>query len=265
MTQRKQDVLAVAAAVVGNGMTKQAAKDTELWQTWQKKKTPSAYKALTKQFAPLMRSQVATNKAPGTDEAGMKMHMQRRFNEALLSYNPQRGAALRTHVTNHLRKAQRHNAQQQNMAALSEAQTGHIGPLNRATDFFAREQGVHTPSPKELAAQINEEYAGRGVKKRVTQAQVRRLQRGMRRDVLGSQMASTGVTGHETNRDEAIVPLVRQELDKQRDKDVFDHMHGLNGKKRIKARGDIAKALGVSTSAVSRAVGTIERHFTKHR
>lgn len=100
-------------------MATRQQKDLELWKTWKNTNDPQALSALLDRLQPLIYREV--NKWQYTVPAPALMSKGRLLAaEALKTYNPNRGAAIGTHVTSRLRKLSRFVYPYQNIARLPE-------------------------------------------------------------------------------------------------------------------------------------------------
>ena len=94
-------------------------KDLELWEKWRKTNNPNDLKLLMDRLKPLIdreTSKWSSTVARPALEAEAKMIVL----DALKTYNPNRGAAIGTHVTSRLRKLSRSVYPQQNVIRLPE-------------------------------------------------------------------------------------------------------------------------------------------------
>jgi DNA-directed RNA polymerase specialized sigma subunit len=99
--------------------TTRQQEDLELWGEWKKTKSPVTLELLLNHLAPLINREVgkwgATVPRVALESKARVLTIQ-----ALEEYNPHRGAAIGTHVTNRLRKLSRFVYPYQNVARLPE-------------------------------------------------------------------------------------------------------------------------------------------------
>ena len=251
----------IETALDAGAAEKLAAKkqDLELWETWKANPTTGNLNRLYRRFQPVYNQQLRQNKAPNVNEAGFDGKMKQQAIKAFATYDPKR-SALRTHVQNSMKGLIRHNAKHQNYGFIPEEQVGFIGSIDRSIDALQEING-REPSHKEIADYANSNGFVTG-KKKLTGRMVARVQGNRRRDVIASGMESDP-TGFTTDRNRAILPLVRHELTPD-EQTVFDHLYGHNGAVRINSTGQLAKKLGKSASQVSRLKSSIARKYKKH-
>jgi DNA-directed RNA polymerase specialized sigma subunit len=234
--------------------------DHQLWEQWKANPTEQTMHPLIKRFEPVFRQKVQQYKAPNVNTTGFKTQLKVRAVEAFQTYDPSRGASLRTHVENNLKRSMRYNAQHQNMAYIPEGQTAFIGSIDRATDALQDQLG-RDPSYPEVAQFINSTPELLGGKKPMTPSLVQRIQSSRRKDVMASSMESDP-TGFGADRNRAVLGLLRPELTMEQQQ-VFDHIYGVNGAPQINSTSALAKRLGKSQSQISRLKSGIADKYKK--
>lgn len=252
----------IEEAIRAGALVKSAArrKEEELWQVWKDDKNADNMNRLLKRFNPVLSQGLQQYKAPQVDEAAMKAKLKIQAVEAFETYNPNKGAALKTHVQNKLKGAIRFNTQHQNYGYLPEDQVKFISPIDRASDDL-RELNGREPSYTEISDYANTNNLVSGSKK-LTSRMVARVQGNRRNDIIASSMESDP-SGNSIDRNRAILPLIRYELTSDQQQ-VFDHLYGHNGAVRIASTGALAKKLGKSASQISRLRSAIGRVYKKH-
>ena len=128
------------------------AKDMELYHQWNKTKSPEHLSALLQHLHPIIHSQV-NKRAGSVAKANLLGTAQIWATKAIKTYNPDKGAALSTHVASYLRKISRVNYKQQNIARLPENKQRQYNQYSRElknlTDELARD-----PTEHELAERL---------------------------------------------------------------------------------------------------------------
>ncbi len=236
------------------------AEDHSLWETWKQKPTEKNMQPLMRRFEPVFKQKVQQYKAPNVSTPAFKTNLKVHAVKAFSTYDPTRGASVRTHLENNLKRSMRFNAQHQNMAYIPEGQTAFIGAIDRASDSLQDSLG-RDPSHGEIAKFVNSSPELLGGKKRMTARTVKRIQGSRRKDVIASSMESDP-TGFGSDRNRAVLGLLRPELNEDQQQ-VFDHLYGLNGQQQIDRTGVLAKQLGKSSSQVSRLKSAIARKYKK--
>lgn len=127
-------------------------KDLELWQEWKKTKRPEVLTTLLTRLQPLIYREVskwqATVPPAVLESKGRLLTVQ-----ALEEYNPNRGAAIGTHVTSRLRKLSRSVYPYQNVARLPENQQLFFNTFTIAQNKLLDETG-RDPTTEELADEL---------------------------------------------------------------------------------------------------------------
>ena len=235
-----------------------AADDYKLWEQWQQNPTPDNMHPLIQRFEPAFKQKARLWRAPNVPEAAFKANLKLQAIDAFKTYDPTKGAALRTHVENRLKKSMRFNAQQQNMARIPEEKGYQIGPIQRAQDELREEFG-RPPTPTEISEFLNPMMSPR---KQLTPQKVEQIQKAQIRDVIGSSFDSDPVP-KAIGRERQVISLLRPTLTPDQQV-VFDHLYGMNGKKRITSTNELARTLGKSPSQVSRLRTGIFTQFQKY-
>lgn len=126
-----------------------ATEDLRLWRQWSRTHRSSDLQALLNQLQPLITSQV--NKWAGSlARQTLDVHAKTLATKAIKSYNPARGAALSTHVTNQLQKLSRLVYTHTQAARLPEHKAVGMASFRVAQEALQSEFG-RDPSPPELA------------------------------------------------------------------------------------------------------------------
>jgi hypothetical protein len=125
------------------------AKDIELWEKWKRSRSQQDLQALLDHLQPVISQQV--NRWSGSRARPM-LEMQAKVlaTEAIKSYNPARGAALATHVTNRLQKLSRTVYTHTQAARLPEHKAIGMASYSVAQDALQSELG-REPSHAEMA------------------------------------------------------------------------------------------------------------------
>lgn len=226
------------------------ADDFQAWEQWKKKPTQSNTHVLMNRFEPVFRAKTRSWKAPNVRSSAFRANLKLQAANAFETYDPNRGAALRTHVENHLKKSMRFNARHQNAAYIPEGQAELIGPIQKAQGQLFDEFG-RDPSHGEIAKFINADPGLIGKRRPVTATKVKRISAAaQQKDIIGSAFESDP-TPRAARREGEVLGLLRPTLSTDERK-VFDHLYGQQGKPRIGSTSQLAKKLGKSQSQVSR-------------
>jgi DNA-directed RNA polymerase specialized sigma subunit len=252
---KAMDPIDVALAAKEKLAEERRAEDTHLWKAWKSNPTPENMEPLMQRFAPLFRQKTQSWKAPNVNQAAFTTNLKIQAVDAFQTFDPNRGASLRTHLENRLQKAKRFNIKHQNYAYIPEEQAGHIGRIQVATDELTEDLG-RTPTPQEIANQLNPSLSGRQL---LTPQKVERIQQAQRKDIVGSTFESDP-TPHAISREREVVSLLRPSLN-QEQQQVYDHLYGHGGKPVITSTTQLAQVLGKSPSQISRLRTSILAKF----
>jgi DNA-directed RNA polymerase specialized sigma subunit len=244
MSDRKQDPVSALLEEKTSAAQGRQAKELELWHVWKKTKSPDDLEPLLDAYAPLIERKAVEYGAGAVliPRVALKGELTKHIIGAFETYDPNRGAALNTHVQHRIQKAKRYVAQHQNVAYLPETLTYKIGPIARATDSLTQDLG-RAPTPEEIAGHL-----------KMPVRTVARLQRSMLRDVPASGAPVTeesDVTMRLGPREDEVLSLLPSILTEQ-EKAVFEHIYHTNPAQRVTSTTGLAKKLNLNPSQVSR-------------
>jgi DNA-directed RNA polymerase specialized sigma subunit len=214
-------------------------KELALWEQWRKGgQQPEHLEPLLDLYQPLVRRKAVEWGPPMIPKPALEAEITKHVIAAFETYNPERGAALNTHVQHRIQKAKRFVAQHQNIAYIPEPQTYQIGKIQRAGDVLTQELG-RAPTHAEIA-----DHLGMSVKN------VSRIQKAMLRDVPGS-MLETDPVPKLSPREQEVLSLLPAILTPE-EKAVFDHIYHPDPSQRITSTTELAAKLGKNPSQISR-------------
>ena len=237
--------------------TKEAAlqqkreKEHQQLTLWKQTGQPEHLEPLLKSYEPVIAQKVRQYKAPAVNEAAFRAELQKHLIGAFESFDPSRGAQLSTHVENRLRKAQRFNNRYQNIAYIPEGQAQYIGKINKAQDELTDQFG-RPPTHDEIADHIG-----------IPPKQVGKIIKAQRRDIAASSFESdpTEIAMH---RDQEVLSLLPYNLTAD-ERQVFNHIFGQEGAKKITDTNSIAAAIGKSAPQVSRLRTSILNKYQQYK
>jgi DNA-directed RNA polymerase specialized sigma subunit len=199
-------------------------------------------------FQPTIQTAIKMYGGPKSNlEAPAKLHAI----EALRTFDPTKGATFNTHLTNKLRRLQRENARGQ-VSYIPEEKASYIGPAQRARDEFQDEFG-REPTPQEHEQYLNESLPAN---RRLQPGQLGQIQSLQRSVIPSSTFEGQPNTFHQ-DLEQQNVALARYDLQGQH-RNVYDLIYRDN----ITSTSEIARRLGMSDAAVSRAKNKIEQTIT---
>ncbi len=232
-----------------------ASSDLKLWQDWHEGgRTPELLQPLIQKYQPLIARKEKEWRAPAVAPAAFKAELTKHFVHAAESFDPSRGVAFNTHVQNRIQKAKRFNAKYQNVGYIPEGQARNIGPLQQAANELTEQFG-RAPTNEELS-----EHLDLPVHKITT------LMKALRKDVPSSTFETDpGAFG--TSREADVVRLIQKRPHEYLNPDevqVFNHIFGVNGVKKIVDTTTLASTLGHSQPKVSRLKTSIAAKIRKN-
>ena len=231
-------------------------KEHELWNHWNDNgRKPAHLEPLLQAFNSVTNAKTREWKAPRINESAFKAELHTHMIKAFETYDPDRGASLRTHVEGRLQKAKRYNAKNQNFAYMPEEQIRFIGKIQQAHDQLSDEFG-RTPTNAELATHVNQQDP----KFKLTKKRVGEIRANQKADRPGSLWTYDPAT-RASNREQEVLNLINAELTSvfphPDERMVFEHIYGINGKALVTGTNDLAKKLGKSPSQISRIKSSV--------
>ncbi len=239
------------SAIAKLAATGRQQSDLEAWKTWKAKPTDAHASALLQQVSPLIHKEV--NKWAGTlarpllETEGKRLAMQ-----AFHSYDPDKGAALGTHVVNQLQRMSRLSYTHQNVARLPENKMLLYHGYHVAHSELADELG-RAPTVDELADRLAwpihkvEEY---------------RKSIGRKELLESGGLFETGDAGlYDADKQEHLVDFIHHDLPAQQ-KAIFEHLTGYGGAEQL-SNTEIQKKLGMTQGQYSYAKAKLIEHVEK--
>jgi DNA-directed RNA polymerase specialized sigma subunit len=238
--------------------------DMEAFHAWKADPNKQNTSTLLKRFNPMFSQRVSMWKAPAVDEAAFRADLKRHALTAFETFDPSRGAQLRTHVGNLLRRSQRFNSKYQNVAFIPEEQAALITPIQQARDFLFQEKGEQ-PSHEDIASYLNEneDMLPKRVRGKMTPQRVLTVQQYQIRDIPGSAFESDP-TPKSMSFERETIDVLRPALKTEDEKTVYDYLFGKGGKPHVESTGEIARRMGKSPSQISRLKKRIESTYKKY-
>jgi len=231
-------ILAKVAKLATASALSRQEQDLALWKTWKKNPTDANTSALLKQVNPLIQRE--TNKWAGTlarpllETEGKRLAVQ-----AFKTYDPNRGAALGTHVVNQLQKMSRLSYANQNVARLPENKmlqfhTYHVGH-SQLQDNFGR-----PPTVDEMADHLG--WTLPQINKFNKQTGHQELIESVGVDAIGKDMAQVETSDHMIDFIHHDLPPVQRSM--------FEHLTGYQGAEQLN-NTQIQKKLGLTQGQYS--------------
>jgi DNA-directed RNA polymerase specialized sigma subunit len=239
------------AAFAKLAVTGRQQSDMDAWKTWKAKPTDAHASALLAQVSPLIHREV--NKWSGTlarpllETEGKRLAMQ-----AFQSYNPNKGAAIGTHVVNQLQRMSRLSYANQNIARLPENKMLLFHGYHVAHSELADELG-RAPSVDELADKLGWP---------INKVAEYRTSIGRKELLESGGLFETGDAGlYDADKQEHIVDFIHHGLAPQQ-KSIFEHLTGYAGAE-VLSNQEIQKKLGLTQGQYSYTKSRLIEHVEK--
>lgn len=227
-------------------------REMQMWEEWkQGGMQPTQLRPLIKSFKPLInsRANIFTSKIRDIPPAAIRAEFTNQFVQALQTYDPNRGAALNTHINHQLKKAQRFITTYQNPGRIPENRIYRIRELQDAEQRLDEKLG-RQPTQLELSDEL-----------KWSPRQVGVLQKEVRKARPTGQFESDPST-YTPSRQKEIMRLLPYDLSHD-ERAVFEHLYGIGGKPKL-GPGAIARKLGMSAPKVSRLKRSIAQKYAKY-
>lgn len=239
------------------------SEDLHHFNTWKQNPTKANLNALVSRFEPDINRGAHSWKAPAVPVAAFKADLKKNAINAFETYDPDKGASLRTHVTNMLRRSQRFNAKYQNVAFIPEEKAALITPIKKARELLFDELGKQ-PTHGQIATYLNNqpELLPKRTQGKITAGLIKTVDKYQIKDIPGGAFESDPTPRMMSYHSETL-ELLRPSL-KPDEQVVYDFMFGKNGKPKIESTGEIARRIGRSPSQVSRLKKRIEATYKKY-
>lgn len=225
-----------------------------LWKTWHTGgRKPLDLDPILRSMKPLIESQALKYKNKvEIPNAAIDFEYQRLAAEALHKFDPTKGAALGTWVSNYLKKAQRFIQTHQNFTRITEPIAAKIGKFNAAKADLTERLGFE-PDAKTLA-----EETGFSLK------DIKRLTKDQRKGLVSSGITGTDVSPAAmlSSREQEVIHLIAPQLTPD-ERTVHEYTFGLYGKPSLKP-GQIAKQLKMDSSKVAKLRTSIFNKMKPH-
>ena len=239
--------------------------ELDLWHRWKTEgQQPEHLKPLLDLYEPVIATKVRQWKAPTVPESAFRAELKSHIVKAFDSFDPNRGAALNTHVEARLPKAMRYNNRYQNLQYLPEGQSGQIGKIQKARDQLQEDLGRH-PTTDELADHLG-----------MTPRRIDTILKGVKRDIPmsrsgGSESYDYAAGGDHTGRqfEEQQIAVAQNVLHDIFPKNpdmhaLFHYTFGTSGFPQVHSTGELAKRMGKSESQISRMKTQMGTTLRKH-
>lgn len=223
----------------------------DMWKSWRKDPTNQELQGqILGKLTPTVDS--ALKSYAGGDQT-LKTRAMILTNEAVNSYDPSKGAALTTHVQNHLQRLYRVSAERRQAVHIPENVRMDSLAVNRFVTDWKDKQGTE-PSDLQIADSLKMSR--------------RRVQKAMMQGTETAQSRMEGdkgdslITATERTPEQMWADCVYHDLD-EKNRKIFEWTTGYLGKPVVQ-KTEIATRLGISPAAVSQRINTIKKRLDQY-
>jgi RNA polymerase primary sigma factor len=228
--------------------------ELEAWRTWKKTKDPVAFEYLVNSYQGLfndMYNQKGGRSSTLPKSAIMSRQL-REFIPALETYDPNRGAQLKTHVTWKLRRIGRYIRDHKNVARVPDNRATQIGTY-RSREAWLNQQLGRAPTTNELADDLAESPDD--------VAKLRREIDSYHKEKRKELSESPDLAAIAVNRPDAFQGLLERihpELDAEQQA-VLEHRYGMFGLPPVQSLAELGKKLNMTSGRIR----TVHRKIKK--
>jgi DNA-directed RNA polymerase sigma subunit (sigma70/sigma32) len=226
-------------------------KELEAIQRWQADKNPNDFEFLYDNHLKMIdKAGNRYMRSTQLPKAAVRSDMLRQYVTALDSFDPEKGAALSTHVTTHMQHTGRYLQKYQNVGKISSTRTQYIGEFKRIHARLTEDLG-REPSTHEIADEMV-----------LAPKEIETLRRELRAD-----LRSEGFAGDQTIESPRILDRLVFEhgsLNPEQ-QTVLEYTEGMYGRPKLGSDAEsIAKEMGVSPQKVRALKKQIWRRVEKY-
>ncbi len=224
-----------------------------VWRSWKREKSRKKKKqklgTLLKHFDSVIQYRVNQFTGVPIPRVAIEAEAKKQAVIAMGTYNPKKGASLKTHVTHRMPKVFRYVARRQNIGTIPEHRVAKINTFKKTKEFMFETKG-REPTILELADELA-----------WTPQEVSRMEAELRKD-LGHSLTFQDTAFIDFNQNMETINFAYYSMS-PREQIIYDHTVGAHGKQQMPASG-IAKQLKISPSQVSKIKKKIVEKIQKH-
>jgi len=260
LTKKMRDAICEEVQEIKNGEKKSASlsktaiekkEDDELVDMWRSKKHKPAYDELKNRHDGMVYQKTNQYRASPVPQPAIEAEGWKQFDDAVETYDPNKGAQFSTHLNYRLRKVDRFNKKHQNIGRIPESRAGRIGDYQRAKEKLEHELG-RQPSSEEIA-----EEAG------MDEKEIDRLEGELRQDLYEGKYEGEQLHDSSDARGEQVLRDMRHELSGQ-EREVYDHLMGYGGKEKVDSKQELARKMDISPGRISQISSSISSKIKPH-
>lgn len=223
------------------------------WRSWKREKNRRKKKqklgVLLQHFDPAIQYRVNQFSGVPLPRATIEAEAKKQAVIAFRTYNPKKGASLRTHVGNRMPKVFRYVARRQNIGTIPEHRVAKINTFKKTKEYMFDTKG-RDATTTELADELG-----------WSPQEVSRMEAELRKD-LGHSLSFQDTAFIDFNQNMETINFAYYSMT-PREQLIYDHSIGAHGKEQISA-SKIATNLGISASQVSKIKKKIVEKIGKH-
>ncbi len=213
------------------------------YKSWQKDPSPENYSAIIKYLEPTISSGV---KSFGTPD--MRVRSRIVVDKALRSFDPVKGASLKSHIFNNMKGLQRTRAERQNSVHVPENVRLNKMHISSFEKEYHDKHGI-VPSDQTIADKL-----------KISQKAVRKTRLGNEGSILRNEKGDSAIK-HQRTPVDVWTDYVYYDVDDV-NKKIMEWAMGYNATPII-SKSQIARNLNITPAAVSSRIATISRKMEK--
>ena len=225
--------------------------DEQLVTKWQQRRDLNALSELRRRSARIVGSQVSKFTASPLPRSVLDSKADELFVDAASSYREGTGAKFSTHLFNHLKRLDRFVKQRGNIAYIPEARASKITVFQNAEKQLS-DDIRRRPTDPEMADHLNWPVK-----------EVSLMRKSVRRDIPASGIGGQHVIDITSARHQQLLHDIVHELTFD-EKKVFNHLFGLEGKRKASSGRALSRLTGFSQPKVSLLRSSIAKKLEPH-
>lgn len=228
-------------------LPKRQEQELELWHAWKREPTDQNLAPLMDSLQNLVQSRVNQFRKAPVPPAALMGFANTQVMKALNTFSPDKGAALSTHVSWHLKKVQTFAIKHQNLGKIPDQRANNITEFKAAKDELRETLGFE-PDSLSLAEHLG--WSQREVARMESEQQ--------RKDLIASKSPEAdNLPDLYSSREREVLRYIHHDLTPD-ERLVFEYSMGLYGKPQLSAQA-IAKQMNISAPKVSRIRNKIDQ------
>jgi len=220
-----------------------------VWRRWKRKKDKKDLSYLLTHVDPVLQRRVNQFASAPVSQAAIEAEAKKQAVIAFGTYNPKKGASLKTHVGHRMSKLYRYVAKRQNIGTIPEHRVMKINTFQKTKELLNEQKG-REPTVIELADELS-----------WSPNEISRMEAELRKD-LGHSLSFQDHAFINFNQNVEAINFAYYSLAPQ-EQLVYDYSVGAHGKSQLKT-SQIARKLHVSPSQISKMKKNILKKIEIH-